>query len=505
MNNSSRQELTQATFTALKWSYGSTVIKVISQMLIGVVLARLLGPKPFGLVAVAWIVIGFGNLIADFGFGAALVQRKEVSEREVRYAFTIQVLIGVALTLVIASSAGLIAQLFRQPPLVPVIQVLSLIFAIQAFSQTAVSLLKRDLNFKYLRLAELLSYVLAFILLGIPLAYLGYGVWSLIAAQLAQSMLYSVLIYGRVRHPIKLTLSLSSNLLGFGSRVMGTNILNWIIENMDNAFVGRFFGVYSLGLYNRAYSLMTAPTSSFITVLQGVLFPAYSRAQDETKTISRVYIASAGVTSLVVLPIFCSVAVVPRTVIQGLYGNRWLGAAPLLVPLALAVPFHAVMALAGPLIWGKGKVGRELAMQGIVAVLFLFVLLVTSKLTVLILAWGVFGVYAVRFVLMTWAALRVINASWRSLFCEIRGGAILGLWASVLIWGVEKALLTFNMPVAVRLVIDILATGVGTIGIVLIIPSLLFSAETVWLISRFSGSIPVAIRSFIRFRGLEVG
>lgn len=503
MNDSDRQELTRATFSALKWSYGSTAVKTISQMVIGIVLARLLGPEPFGLVAVAWIIIELGSLIADFGFGAALVQYKTLSEKEIRCAFTIQVLTGFGLTLIVVGLAGPIAQAFKQEQLVLVLRMLSLIFIIQAFKQTAASLLMRELDFKNLRLAEVISYIIAFVLLGIPLAYIGLGVWSLVIAQLSQSLLFSTFTYFQVRHPVKPLFLFLPGLFSFGSKAMGTNIFNWAIYNMDNAFVGRFFGATSLGLYNRAYSLMTAPMNNFITVLQGVLFPAYSRTREEAGTLKRVYLASVGAISLISLPVFGSIAVIPQTVIKGLYGPLWLGAIPLLIPLALAMPFHAMMALAGPLIWGKGKVGRELIIQSAMTILLLLVLAATSRVSLVVLAWGVFGIYMLRFFLMTWTVLRVVGASWLSLFLSIRGGLILGVWSSSLVWGVEKALLAFNVPVVARLAIDVLATGVGTMGITLILPGLLFSTETVWLIGRFSGSLPVAIRSFIRVLGLE--
>ncbi|MBE0446821.1 MAG: lipopolysaccharide biosynthesis protein [Actinobacteria bacterium] len=504
MNDLNRHGLAQATFSALKWGYVGTAVKVVAQMLIGVVLARLLGPEPFGLVAVSWIVIGLGGLVSDFGFGAALVQRKTISEVEIRYVFTIQVLIGIGLTLIIAIAATQIAQVFNQQQIIPVMRALSLIFFIQAFSQTAVSLLRRNLDLKGIQLAQVMSYILSYIMLGIPLAYFGFGVWSLILAQLSQSLLYTAFTYLRARHPVKPLFRTSIGLFNFGSKVMGANIFNWSIQNMDNAFVGKFFGVASLGLYSRTYTLMIVPLNNVVTVLQGVLFPAYSKAQEETEMLKRVYLASVGVIAMIVLPLFGSVAAIPHTVIEGLYGEKWLGAVPILVPIALAMPFHAIMSLAGPLIWGKGKVGKELVVQAITAALFISVLLVTSKISLVTLAWGVFGVYVVRFFLMTRAVLRLVDASWPKMLMALRGGVLILAGTTLAARGMDSAILSYSIASPIRLFGDVSAAGVALCLMFLLFPRYLITEEIAWLFGRFSHKIPRIFRSFLsRIRLVE--
>ncbi len=498
------QGLAEQAIAALKWNYVGALVRAGSQILIGIVLARILGPEPFGLVAIAWLVISFGNLVADFGFGAALVQRKELSDIEVRYTFTIQVLIGLGLTVFIASSAGLVAQVFQQQETVAVVEALSLVFVIQSFGQTATSLLKRNLDFKSLQFAQVLSYLVSYLLLGIPLAYRGFGVWSLVIAQLSQTLLCVILTYIRVQHPVKpLFTSRAAGFFSFGTKVMVTNLVNWLIINLDNVFVGKFFGVVSLGLYNRTYMLMTTPMNNVVTMLQGVLFSAYSKVQEDTTRLKRVYLASASMISLIMLPVFGSVAVVPGTVIEGIYGNRWLDAVPLLVPLALAMPFHSVMALAGPLIWGRGKVELELRVQVITAALFIVVMLVTSKVSVVSLGWGVFGVYVVRFILMTTEVLQLLGACWLDVLRSFRGAVFIWLWIAGLIWGIDLALLFLKTPALLRLGLEMLAGGVGAVGLAVCLPKLVLAPELVWLLGRFSDKFPKAFRAFIAHTQLK--
>ncbi|MBA2441356.1 MAG: lipopolysaccharide biosynthesis protein, partial [Rubrobacter sp.] len=450
-----RGGLAGATFTAFKWNYVGTLVRAFSQLAIGIVLARLLGPEPFGLVAVGWLVLGLGNLIADFGFGAALVQRREISDADIRFVFTVQVLLGLGLTVLVASSAGLIARVFNDPDVVPVMQALSLVFVLQAFGQTAASLLRRGLDFRGLQTSQVSSYLFGFLLLGIPLAYAGFGVWSLVIAQLVQSLLFASFLYLRVRHPVRPLLAGRAGFFDFGAKVMGTNLLNQSILNIDTFFVGRYFGTFDLGLYNRAYTLMFTSMTSLTSALQAVLFSSYSKLQDRTEALRKVYLASSGMVVLVTAPVFGGAAIVSGTVIEGLYGARWLEAAPLLVPLALSMVFHAAMTPAGPLLTGMGRVERELYVQVFGIALLVPVMYFTSGISLVALAWGVFAVYVVRALALISVALRSVGSGWWEMLVAARGGVLVLCGVAPVLLAVDSFLASLGVSAALRLLAEV--------------------------------------------------
>ena len=244
MRPSNQKSLTDTTLAALKWNYGGTIARAISSLAVGIILARLLGPKPFGLVAIAMLIIRLGNLIADLGMGSALVQRETVSEHDIRYAFTIQVCMGIGLMICLVVLAPVIAHIFNQPNVVTVVRILSLVFVFQPLGQTAAALLRRDMDFKRIQAARISSYVIGFIGLGVPLAFFGFAVWSLVIAQLFQTTIFSCCCYIQVRHKMKpLFMSTSNGLFHFGYMVLLANIVNWVISNIDIFFIGRFFDV----------------------------------------------------------------------------------------------------------------------------------------------------------------------------------------------------------------------------------------------------------------------
>jgi O-antigen/teichoic acid export membrane protein len=491
--------LAGASISAVKWDYAGTATRAVSSLAVTVVLARILGPEPFGLIAIAWLVIGLGNLVADLGMGPALVQRGTISDSEIRYAFTIQVATGVGLMAILAVSAPVIAGVFNQPAVIPVIRALSAVFVLQALGVTAVSLLERQMNFKTIQAARISSYVIGFLMLGIPLALFGFGVWSLIVAQLSQAGLFSTISYLQVRHEIKPLLSPPSNsLLGFGVKVLLLNIVNWTISNIDSLFVGRFFDVLTLGLYNRAMVLVMTPMHNIVITLQHVMFSTYSRAQHDLNTVRKVYLASVGFMSMVMFPLYGCVALVPGTIIHGLFGRDWNSATPLLVPLALAMPFHAVMAAAGPLLWATNRVEREFRAQFLTLFILVIILLVVARISVTAMVWGVLAVSISRFFLVTHASLKTVTADWRSVLKAMRGGMLLIIPTGATVLFCDRLVPSLHDSVFLRLVLDAFVGAATLLTIVCLSPRLVFSGEMCWLFERIASHVPSSVRTLMR-------
>ena len=494
-------DLLESALGALKWSYIGTFVQVFSQIIIGIILARLLGPEPYGVVAVAWLIIGLGNLFADFGFGAALIQRKEITDRDVRHVFTLQTSLGLFLTFSVFFAASVVAEFFESSNLEKVLQALGLIFLIQALGQTSASLLRRKLDFRSLQVNNVISYLLAFLGLGIPLAISGCGVWSLVVAQMTQRVIFTSLNYAKIRHPV---IPLwrhrgSKGLYTFGGKVILTNCSNWIISNMESLFIGKYFGTQNLGLYNRAYFMVMMPVNSTVTVLQHVLFPSFARVQDDTQKLRNGYLAAFAIVSCFVLPTFITIALISQTVIEGIYGPKWLRAAPLLLPLSLAAPFQALMLLSGPVLLGKGRVEKELKVQSTVAFLYLIVLLALTQVSIRAVVWGVLAIYFIRFVYLTAMALGIISVKWRILIKIICGplilSAILGSSIVILDW----ILNIYGISTPMRLIFEAIFGVTNMLICLFSFPKVFFAPESWTVLKRIANLLPVSIASlFIR-------
>lgn len=479
---------------ALKWNVLGSFARVASQFCIGVVLARLLGPEPFGLVAIAWLFLGLGNLVADFGLTAALIQRPTIGGRDIRYIFTLQMLAGALLTAAAFLAAPWLAAFFRHPDATPVLQAMGVLFVIQAAGQTAAALLKRNLDFRAVQTANVGSYACGYLLVGLPMAWFGFGVWSLAVAQLLQSTLYSLMVNLTVRHPMTPAWRPDGpGLFGFGSRVVAGNLTSWGISNVDAAIVGRVFGVADLGLYNRGMNLVATPMNALVSAVQGVLFSAYARAQSNRAAVRRAYLASLGLVSAVLMPLFAAVAAIAKTVVIGVYGAAWLPAAAILPALALAMPANAILALGGPVLLGLGRPGQEAGVQTVSFVLLALAVVVAASVSLSAVTWAVLATYVLRCFLVTRLAVLLVAVDLADVLSALRGPMLLAALAAAVAAG-SDFLLAPVLSESLRLPVDLALAAVAVAGALAGWAPWILEPDALAIVLRGTDRVPALLR-----------
>ena len=335
------QNLTAVTVHGLKWSYASTVVTVVFQIGVTAVLARILTPAAFGLVAMAAVFLGFGQYFAQMGAGQAVVQRPELSRDDVKTAFTTSVLIGLAFCGLFIALAPFTEALFPDTPdVVQVTRVMAITFIIGGFTATTQGLLRRRFAFRAIALTEIGSYLLGYATVGLTLALLDFGAWSLVAASLAQGALAAAAYTTLCRRDVGVGLKATSfkNIYAYGSRVSIIGFAEFIGYNLDKLWTGHFLGSQAMGLYTRAVNIAGMPLYYLTTSLSRVLLPGYSRIQSERARLKSVYLATITVIAAIIIPISWGVAGAAEEVILTLLGPRWVTAAPVLTVLALGVP-----------------------------------------------------------------------------------------------------------------------------------------------------------------------
>ena len=204
MNNNDIREtsLSERTLSGLGWSYLSTFVKAFLSLLVLVILARLLTPVDFGLLAIAWIFIMLGNRFGQAFVGPAVIQRAELTDRHIQVGFTLSVLIGIAMAAMIWLLAPFIGDFFREPTAAQVLQALSIIFVINGIGSVPAHLLRRDLRFRELMVADVLAYCAGYGFTAIVLAFQGYGVWSLVWGEIMHKVVYSVMVIRYTHKPL---------------------------------------------------------------------------------------------------------------------------------------------------------------------------------------------------------------------------------------------------------------------------------------------------------------
>ncbi|OLV15820.1 lipopolysaccharide biosynthesis protein [Deinococcus marmoris] len=452
------------TSNAFSWNLAGSVFRAGAAFILTVFLARHLTPTAFGLVALAMPFIAFGNIVIDAGFGSALIQKKHIIETDVQMIFTLQVLIGISLTLLLLLGAPFISVLTRQPAVLDVLRALAPLFLFQALTQTSISLLKRELRFKDIQIAQITSYLVGYGVIGGLLAFLGAGVWSLVAANVGQAFLFMIQTYTLTRHPIRPHFQFQSDLSIFGIKVLATNIVNLIVATLDRILIGRIFGPATLGLYDRAFYLSSTPTNVFIGAAQGIIFSATSRNQANIEYPRRMYSAFFSFVCAIFFPLFFTMAILATPLLAVIYGQRWIEASFLLSILCLVMPFHALMALAGPVALGLGRAELELKVQLAVLVFAAITFPIAAHFSLTALAFAIAAMYVFRFFLMTVATARLLAAPILYLVGRILISSVFAFVVAALAHIIFQATLTVLptiLGVAIALVAAALVTMAG--------------------------------------------
>jgi O-antigen/teichoic acid export membrane protein len=430
-----KANLSSRGISAVFWGSFGSALRAVLQIVTQIILARLLGPSEYGIFAIASIVLSFSKFFSDIGISYGLIQKKTVSAEDIKFVFTWQVILGAVVAIAVYFLVTPLSVFFKEPRVIPVIQVASVICFINAISSPSANLLKRELDFRSLQTANVVSYIIGYLFVGIPMALLGLQVWALIAAFISSETACLILMYRKSRHPIGIVLWLrgDSHLLVYGSRVFITNILNWIIGNVDRVIIGRAFQSVEIGLYSLAYNLVSNPALTIIGVIQGALFSASARVQDDFDRLRKGLLTMMGAVTLVLFPVFTGIAVAADTIVQSLYGNAWLSAAELLQPIALAMPLYLLLGMATPLLWVSGQTQKEFIIQLPVAIIFVLSAVAASMVSLQAVAWVVFGMYLIRSATIVAATCRALDIGLRRVFRAMRGGLITTFNTTVLI------------------------------------------------------------------------
>lgn len=302
-----------------------------------VLLARLLTPSDFGLVAMVSAVTVLAQSFADLGLSEATIQRKEITHAQVSALFWINAAVGLSLTLITASLAPVLAKFYREPQLVDIALVFSLTFVICGLRVQPDALLKRQMRFSSLAIRDVGSSALA-VLIAIVMACRGFGYWAIVAIPLTLNITQMAVSWLMVdwRPSLPRRNAHVGSMVAFGGHVAASYLIFNLNRNSDNVLIGWYSGARPLGLYSRAYSLLMLPVRQLSGPISGVAIPAFSKLQADPERFARYYLRTVNLVMWISAPIlgFLFVAAAPVVVLT--LGNQWRDAAPVFQILAIS-------------------------------------------------------------------------------------------------------------------------------------------------------------------------
>lgn len=345
--------------SGVKWNGFATVTGAILQFLALAVLARLLDPRDFGLMSMAVVVTGFGNLFMDAGFGNAIIHRQDATRRELSTLYWLNVLVGLALFGAVFASTPLVSWYYDEPAVAPVLRWAAGVFLIAPWGQQFKSLLRREMRFRALSQIEI-AQNLAYAVVAVLLAFRGLGVMSLVYATLARAVIATAAL-GAVAAAAGLLPGLRfvpadlERFRSFGLFQLAERSVNYIGNNVDYLIVGRFLGSEALGFYMLAYNIIRAPLQYLNPVVTSVAFPAFARVQDDDRVLRLGYRRIIRYLSGVTFPMMAGMMVVAPLFIHVFFGARWLPAAPVVQVFCLLGALKGIGNPTGSLLLAKGR------------------------------------------------------------------------------------------------------------------------------------------------------
>ncbi len=351
-----KANLKQQTVQGVFWSLSEKFALYGIGLITGIILARLLLPEDYGLIGMTVIFFSIADAFVNGGFGAAYIQKKEVSEIDANTVFYSNLSVSVVFYIVLWFLAPVISRFFEQEQLIILIRVMSLMIVINSFNIIQTAKLIRDINFKKKAKWNLISTGISGIS-GIAAAYNGLGVWSLVIQRMLSSIIVSIGLWSTSKWKPRFLFSIDSfkQLFSFGGWLLASSLFRSISNNLYRLFIGKFFPASELGYYTKAHQFQQLGSEKFSQSIQDVSFPILSKYQNDAIELKRILKKFLSFSLFFILPIMLILVVTAKPFILLLLTEKWENMVPFLQLLCFVGIFHPLEYMNRKLLMASGK------------------------------------------------------------------------------------------------------------------------------------------------------
>ena len=340
------QSLKEKAVRGIGWSAADTFLGYGVTFIVGLVLARLLSPEEYGLIGIVTIFTTILAGFVDSGFSNSLIRKKEVSNEDYNTLFSFNLIVSIVLFVLLYVASPIIARFFARPQLVSLTRVSGLLLIFQSLSIVQYTLLSRRVDFKTKTKASVISAIMSGVI-GILMAFTGFGVWSLVAQLLSRQLTYSVCLWILNKWSPKLKINIESfkYMWGFGWKLMLSSFLDRVWQQLYQTVVGKYYSPASLGQYTRSKEYASIFSSNFTSIVQRVSYPVLSQIQDNKERMIGVYRRVIKVTMFGTAITMIFMGAVSEPLLYCFFGPRWHDAATYLPLICISMslyPLHAI-------------------------------------------------------------------------------------------------------------------------------------------------------------------
>lgn len=380
-----RATATKGVFWTFMQQFGSQLINFG----VSLVLARLLMPEEFGLIGMIAVFMAIGQTLMDSGLTQSIIRSEDPDQEDYSTVFFFNLAGSIIVYFLIYFTAPLIASFYRQPALVDILRVYCLSFIIMAFSAVQFARLTKLMDFKTQMLVTIPSLVASGIL-GIYLAYQGFGVWSLVWRHLFQSFLQTVQLWIRSKWQPSFTFSVSKfkEHFNFGYKLTLSGLLDTIFSNIYQIIIGRYFIASQVGYYTRAQTLRQLPVSNISGALNKVTYPLFASIQNDDVRLKRVYKEIMLMVLFIIAPTLIIMGVLAEPLFRFLFTEKWLPAVPYFQVMCLGGILYPIHSYNLNILKVKGRSDLFLKLEIIKKILIVVVIAISIRYGIMGLIWG---------------------------------------------------------------------------------------------------------------------
>lgn len=356
--------LKQQAVSGIAWTSIERFTQQIIQFVLGIAIARILAPQDYGIIGMTAIFFAVATTFIDSGFGSALIQKKDRDEVDYSTCFYFNVLVGIVLYAILWFASPAIADFYRTPILCKVTRVLGLTMLINSLSISQTAKMTVEMKFKEMAIISIVTQLVTGIV-GLYLAYVGWGVWALVFQQLSSCLARLLMMELFLRWYPRLVFSKASfkHMFSYGSKILCSGLINTVYDNLYTLVIGRAFSAKEVGYYNRGNQFAILPTSTILNIFMKVAFPLMAQVQDDVEKLKTAYKKFLRVPLFVLYPILFGLIALAKPLILVLLGEKWLPAVPLLRVLCIGSFFDPLTHINLNILYVKGRTDLVLRLE----------------------------------------------------------------------------------------------------------------------------------------------
>lgn len=402
--------------SGIAWSFLEKILTMVIQMVVSIIVARELMPEDFGVMAIMTFFTSVALAIVDSGFSQALIRKESPSDSDYRTVLYFNLAMSVVLYGVLVAVAYPVAMLYDAPVIWTIAPVLFLVLPINALCVVQTVMFTREFRFallsKVVFVASLVSGVVA-----VVMAIMGWGIWALVAQRLLMMGIKALAFWSirRWRSDAPLSLASLRAMAPFSLRLLATDLIASVYNNVAQLFIGKIHNTSMLGYYSQAQKLKDLPVISTVQAVQGVTFPALSQIKDDDTKFSAGYLRISEMLAFVLFPLMLGMVAVAEDMFLLLLGDKWMPTVPYFEILALSGLFYPLGVVSYNVLKSRSDGAVIVRLEIVKRIIQTLILAVTIPMGVTAVAWGVTAMAAVEWLLNTATAMRYLSCDFGAL------------------------------------------------------------------------------------------